>query len=268
MMIFVRICLQFVVLLSAKVSGIFLTGSIPSHIEYPPINFCLQNNVENASISFEFKTSQSKEALLFYAQNKDQDHILISYISSGHIQASVQQRDVVCRIRAGPFRVANGRWKTLTLKKVEGMVSLLFGEVEKSIEIKKCTRNIKASFNTPESNNYKHIHEEFQQSFAYFGGIPLVFKRFSQKLTQPHVAHLRPFNGYLKNVFYRNCSCQATRVVPISGKGYEVIPVEVCDVNRKLCAKGCMCRTLEYSGHHCDCSETYCVESKALCFNY
>lgn len=254
------------ILFATSVSGIFITGSPPSHVRYPPVNFCLHNNAENASVSFEFKTSQSREAILYYAQNKEGGFILINYVSSGHLHASIQQGDVVCRLRSGPFKVTDGRWKSLTLGKVEQVVTLKFGEVERSVEIDKCVKNLqyKPPPNYPDNNyinNNKDGDEDMKSSFSFIGGIPLLFKRSLHKLHQPYVAELRPFNGYLKNVFYRNCSCQATRVMPISGQGFEVFPAEVCDLNRKLCAKGCLCRTVEYSGHQCDCSETYCVES-------
>ena len=229
------------------------------------MNFCLHDNAENASVSFEFKTSQSKEAILYYAQSKYGDYILIHYVSSGHLHASVQQGNVLCRLRHGPFRVADGRWKSLTLGKVKGVVSLHFEELEKSIEVDKCTKTQPHKSPPNTLNHYlysPHDEEELTRSFSFFGGVPLLFRRSLHKLTQPHVAQLRPFNGYLRNVFYRNCSCQATRVTPISGQGFEVFPAEVCDLNRKLCAKGCLCRTVEYSGHQCDCSEIYCVESE------
>ena len=224
-------------------SGINLYGSTTSHAVYPKWNACI-----NASISFQFRTTQDK-GLLMYVDDGQFDFFQVLH-DLGQVRVTlniVDGRDGAVEIDVGN-RVNDGRWHTVEIRRNRMETTLVVDADSDS----RFSFGSDFDFGTPANNSY-----------VFFGGVPQEgdYVGSLHKRSSPRVLFEEHFRGDIRNVLYGNCTCQRVRATVLSGQSFSNSPRESCEVAESPCREGCLCITQD-DGPHCDCSELKCVTGK------
>lgn len=215
-----------------------------SYARFPPWNACT-----NASISFEFKTTQ-EEGLLMYVDDGGRYDFMEVMQRSGTVVLQlniVDGREGKVEIRIGN-NVNDGRWHRVEILRNRMETTLLVDGTPSS----------RYSFG---SDFYFGRPTERQP--VYFGGLPPELEQSLHTLALPSSLFETRFMGDIRNVLYSNCSCQSVRAALVHSEGVNVYPREACDVrNPCLNQPGCVCIS-DDNEPKCDCSQIECVAGKS-----
>lgn len=221
---------------------IYLPGLPASFAKYPPWNACT-----NATFSFEFRTTRANAALMYTDDNGINDFFQVT-LTKGKVELSVKivdDKDGAVRLSKGSS-LNDDQWHRVDIKRNRMETTLVVdGAEDRKVAIG--SDFYFGRFNEP--NNY-----------VYFGGIPLQYHKSLKSLSLPSVIFEPRFAGYIRNVFYGNCTCRTIRGQFIEGVGVSLEPREVCEV-RNPCGAGCVCiSTDDQPG--CNCQDLECSEGK------
>lgn len=218
-------------------SALHFPGSRISYARYPKWNAC-----PNATISFQFKTTQSDGLLMYTDDHGTYDYLEVIHMS-GRVRVTmniVDGRDSPIQLDTGRD-VNDGRWHTVEIHRNRMETVLTVDDVSTS----RLAFGSDFYFGNLEQNND-----------VFFGGLPdddLNSLSFPTALFQPR------FQGSIRNIMYANCSCVRTRAKFIEGAGVTLSPPETC-TERNPCRNGCVCVS-EDEGPTCDCSDLTCTVS-------
>lgn len=223
-----------------------IQGTDSSYARYPHWNACI-----NASISFEFKTTQQSGLLMYADDGGRYDFFEIMHMN-GRVRTVlniVDGRDGHINLDVG-VSVNDGQWHKVELRR---------NRMETILMVDGATTN-KFAFGSD-----FHFGAPQNNSHLFLGGLPAELRRNLHALALPSVLFQPRFKGQMRNVLYSNCTCQTTRAQMLEGVGVNLNPPESCDV-RNPCREGCLCITTD-TDHRCDCSELQCVTG-TCCFCY
>lgn len=221
---------------------VFLQGSETSHLRYPKWNSC-----SNSSIAFDFRTTQ-REGLLFYVDDGGHsDFLEVSHVA-GHVKAVIKIADV--RTMSSSITVNDGRWHNVLLQRNGQQTTLVVDGISDS----SYSFGADVNFGLGPQNN----------SYVFVGGLPSQFSWNLNTLSLPSVFFRKRFNGFVRNVLYRNCTCMREKVGFLGGAGYVDQMGELC--NHYSCPKGCLCLSLD-TETKCDCADKHCIAGKLTCLS-
>lgn len=243
--------------------GMFLSGSESSHLRYPQLSFC-----QNSSISLDFKTTASPEALLVYTDDLSRgrpDYLEISYDTSGHVTALVRDENRR-KFRIGPYLLNDGRWHRVELRKVNSKIYLILDGIVTTAAYAYGESGTDGQLTGDELQLPATTSDQYRGgSYVYVGGLPAGIRENPGLISLPSAALKRSLNGYIRNVIYRNCTCQTARIRHIDGSGFVDYPPSKCDDGSRRCLKGCTCVLTDNEPlFKCDCSEKHCVDSMLI----
>ena len=229
-----------------RAQGIYLQGPPRnSYARFPPWDACV-----NASISFEFKTTQ-EEGLLMYVDDGGRFDFMEVTQRSGSVTLKlniVDGREGSVEIQV-ENNVNNGRWHR---------VEILRNRMETTLVV-----------DGDPSSRYSfgsdfYFGDPDNRMPVYFGGLPAEMEQDLQNLALPSSLYQTRFKGDIRNVLYANCTCETTRVSMERGEGVNAYPREACDVSNPCRNQaGCVCISEDTAGR-CDCSRaSQCVPGKA-----
>ncbi|XP_055869522.1 uncharacterized protein LOC106070898 isoform X3 [Biomphalaria glabrata] len=224
------------VLICACESIVFL-GERETYAKYPKWNAC-----SNASIQFEFKTTQ-KDGLLMFTDDRGQYDYLQVAIVDGSVHLWINfVREINQNLTIALGKDLNdGRWHNVAVKR---------NRMESTLEVDN-NQFSRVSFGSDfnfgdflETNNY-----------MYFGGLPLLYNRSVSNAVLPVSVQNTPFVGEIRNILYFNCSCMPVRPSVIEDRGTSRRPQEACEI-RNPCDKNkdkyCVCISAD-DGPGCQC---------------
>ncbi|CAH1790209.1 unnamed protein product [Owenia fusiformis] len=221
--------------------GLELTGTDGSYAMYPKWNACI-----NASIKFEFKTRQ-RDALIFYTDDGGRYDFFKLNLTNGALTLTlniVDGHEGFVQLTLGS-NLGDGVWHQVEILR-HRMETILYLDGQ---EQKRLAFGSDFNFGKLETN-----------SMVYFGGLPHSFWANIHSLADPASYLNDRFSGSIRNILYRNCSCDITRVSYLDGKNAVTVPKEACE-ERNPCKKGCLCVSKD-EGPFCDCSELGCGKSE------
>ena len=188
--------------LLTPVPGIYLQGTEESYARFPKWNACV-----NATISFEFRTTQP-EALLMYVDDGGKYDFFQVVLSGGEIAIElniVDGRDGHVYLNQGR-NLNDGRWHKVEIRRNRMETTLIVDDINQQSEF---AFGSDFNFGTLEKNSY-----------VYFGGMPNVFISKLTELALPSVMfNTVRMQGSFRNVLYGNCTCQTVRAQMIQGVG-------------------------------------------------
>jgi neurexin len=219
----------------------YLQGTDMSYARYPKWNACI-----NASIGFDFRTTQ-KEGLLLYTDDGGRYDFFEIMHRNGRVTAVlniVDGRDGHIQIDVGS-NVNDGKWHRVKLQRNRMETTLMVD----GVTARKFSFGSDFHFGTPENNSH-----------VYLGGMPAELRRDLHALALPSVLFQARFKGSMRNILYSNCTCNTVRARMLDGAGVQTEPREACDV-RNPCRDGCMCVSTDTSTD-CDCTDLQCVTGR------
>ena len=232
------ISLAAVVVLVTKVSTFSMTGQ-SSYASFPPWNGCA-----NASFTFEVKTTL-RDALLWYADDGGTYDFIQIEMSNGRIRLLLNTEDGkdgrVVEITLG-HNLNDNQWHKIRLKR-RRMQTFLYVD---TLSDRKDAMGADVNFGGKGRNSH-----------VFIGGLPEKFKQNLENLALPSVMFIPRFQGSVRNIIYRNCSCLKVRVPMIEGEGVSLVPPESCEV-RNPCREGCICESTD-NATKCDCEDLECM---------
>lgn len=218
---------------------VFLQGSETSHLRYPKWNTC-----SNSSISFDIRTTQPDGLLLYIDDGGLSDFLEVSNVA-GHVRAVIRISDV--RTMTSHIAINDGRWHNILIQRNGPQTSLVVDGISDS----SYSFGADLSFGLGPQNN----------SYVFIGGLPSQYSWNLNALSLPSAFYRKRFNGFVRNVLYRNCTCMRQKVRFLDGAGYVDLTEELC--HHYSCPKGCLCLSLD-TETKCDCADKQCVAGK-LC---
>ncbi|XP_014668355.1 PREDICTED: uncharacterized protein LOC106809700 [Priapulus caudatus] len=231
---FVLLLLAIVLLLDTA-AGLEFQGRPNGYARYPKWTAC-----HNASISFEFKSRQSKALLMYTDDGGTYDFFEVT-LHRGKVKLQFhigsEERKRVARIE-GERTVNDGGWHKVEVRRNRHDTLLIVdGHV--------VARQFLATNFT--FGNYD------TNSDVYFGGVSGVSPH---AFALPSVIYEPPrLNGHIRNVFFSNCSCGAIyRPALVDSDGVATYPLETCErfTAREPCSEGCICISQDREPA-CDC---------------
>ena len=244
---FVPLGVVLALLLPLNVLGIYLQGSEESYARFPKWNACV-----NATISFEFRTTQS-DALLMYVDDGGLYDFIQVVISGGEVSVTLNIVDGIdgqVYLNQG-FRLNDGQWHKVEIRRNRMETILIVDDINQQSQF---AFGSDFNFGSSLANN----------SYVYFGGMPNDYMARLHNLALPSVMfNTARFQGSFRNVLYGNCTCQTSRSQMVSGVGVmdDGQHQEQCD-RTDPCREGCICISTDDNEPGCDCSEMQCVTGK------
>lgn len=215
--------------------AIYLQGKKFNYAKYPVWDACI-----NASMSFDFKTRKADDSLLMYMDDRGlSDFLQVKLKKQGiTLMMKVSHNPDISKQVSVPGRFSDNLWHTVTIIRNRMEVILTTDGQSRSVFL--------------EGSDF-HLGNVTQNSYLYFGGIPKQLYNDLHKLSNPEIIVAGNFQGYIRNVIYRNCSCVPIRAEII--EGYDVneeAESEKCKLSN-ICGKGCVCISTD-TDIGCDCS--------------
>ena len=233
-----------------------LTGEFGSFAQYPTWNGC-----NNASFSFEFRTTQRVTPMnvtLWYVDDGGStDFFSLMIVHSRQVRLVLQLADASdggVEIVLG-HEVNDGHWHRVEVRRKRAVTFLVVDNETNSQDL------FGEHFHFGQTNASATASDDDDPSHVYIGGIPPKFSIASgliTKLAMPSVVFMDRFRGSFRNVVYSNCTCQRSRVQLVGGRVDGSIDADdVCE-SRNPCRDGCLCISSD-AGPTCDCSDLVCV---------
>ncbi|BFZ21895.1 hypothetical protein BsWGS_24934 [Bradybaena similaris] len=195
-------------------------GESETFARYPKWNAC-----NNASIMFEFRTTQADGLLMYTNYHGERNSIQVA-ITEGAIQlriSFVEEKEQNVELILGN-NMNNGNWHSIEVKR-NRMETTLFVDNSQSSKV---------AFGDD-------VGEEMDtNTYMYFGGIPSSIIQNQAEPLIPSKVLNTPFRGEIRNIVYFNCSCIPVRASMLEGLGVNTEPKEACDI-RNPCPTGCHC---------------------------
>lgn len=223
-----------------------MNGRTGSYAKFPKWNACT-----NASITFEFKTRQSK-GLLMYTDDSGTYDFFELVLLDGALRMRlniVDGRDGSVEFLVGK-NLNNNNWHKVLIqrKRMETTITL---DDNRDLTQTKLSYGSDFNFGDIEKN-----------SGVYFGGMPQHhFSTNLRNLALPSVMFEKRLRGIFRNVIYGNCSCSLVRATAEPNPNLEFGIPEVCET-RNPC-RDCLCISSD-SGPECKCVGLNCKSSKCL----
>lgn len=230
-----------VLCLAPKCAALILPGTSTSYARYPTWSGC-----PNASFSFEFSTTNTGKALLWYVDDHGSVDFFVLTVESNHIKLvlrTAEKTDGAVEI-VGGSRVADGRWHRVevrrrraeTLLDVDGTVNSNF--------------TFGSDFEFGSGSN----------SDVYIGGLPSNCSQSLASYSLPSACFTPHFRGKLRNVVYNNCTCQLERVSMLNGEGNTQGSEDSCEQSNTC--QDCLCISGDTPSRKCDCSNQQCTAGR------
>ncbi|ESO88048.1 hypothetical protein LOTGIDRAFT_97249, partial [Lottia gigantea] len=164
-------------------------GEPNTYARFPIWNACI-----NASVSFEFKTTQS-DGLLMYTDNNGRYDFFEVMVKDGSVRLRlnvIDEQDGSVEIILGN-NLNDNRWHSVEVKRKHFETIL---QVDGTSSSKVAFGSDSTVFRDRNKNNY-----------VYFGGVPLGYRRDSRGSQQDETVSDQKFEGDLRNILYFNCTC-------------------------------------------------------------
>ncbi|KAK6166927.1 hypothetical protein SNE40_023527 [Patella caerulea] len=223
------------------VNSLRFRGEPNTYAKFPVWNACI-----NASISFEFKTTQSNGLFLYTDNNGRYDFFEVA-LKDGSVQLRlnvVDEQDGSVEIVLGN-NLNDNRWHSVVVKRKHFETILQVDDTSSS----KVAFGSDSGFGDRRKNN-----------FVYFGGVPLGYARDSRRSPLDETVTDAKFEGDLRNILYFNCTCIPERASVLNYQGVSREPRETCEINNR-CPADCPCVSVEGdSGCECKYKESCIAE--------
>lgn len=235
-----------VLCLAPKCAALVLSGTSTSYARYPTWNGC-----PNASFSFEFSTTSrpTSATLLWYVDGGIHDShkdFLVLTIESSRVRLVLRtagEADGAVEI-INSNEVADGRWHRVEVRR-RRMDTLL--DVDGTVSLRSISG---ADFEFGIGTN----------SDVYIGGLPSDCRENLPTYSLPSACFNQRFSGKIRNVAYRNCTCQLERVSMLNGDGTTQDSEDWCERNNTC--RGCLCISGDARSTKCDCSSQQCTAGR------
>ena len=233
--------------------GIYLQGTERSYARYPKWNACV-----NASISFEFQTTQQESTLLYVDDGGKYDYFDMLQ-TNGRVRLLfniVDGTDGSVQIDLAT-NVNDGHWHRVEIRR-NRMETILTVDEETGSRYAFGSDFHFGDLGRPEARIISANSEVF------IGGVPSTYgveDSSLSRLANPEVFWQPRFRGSIRNVLYNNCTCLPVRAPYLGGEDVNLYPREDCEI-RNPCRAGCICVSTD-GGSDCDCSERDCQSGKA-----
>ena len=247
------------------VSSLHYRGTYRSYAEYSGWNVC-----RNASLSFQFKTTQVEGLLLYVHDGGAYDFIEVMH-ASGRVKLIiniVDGRDGHVMIVSG-YDVNDGEWHDVKLTRNRMQVLLTVDGVTDS----RIAFGSDYHFGYPSStishsdilnhNNSNYPRGEGGIYPLYFGGVPAEYETNLHGMSLPSTLYQPRFIGEIRNVMYSNCTCKMTRARHQVAVDVIDSPRESCDLENP-CQTGCICVSGDDRETRCDCTKQKCGSGKNM----
>ena len=238
------------VLVIYTANAIQFTKTSKTYAKFPKWNACI-----NASLSFEFRTLQSK-SLLMYTDDRGRFDYAEILLVDGRVRLRmniVDGREGSIEITLGE-RLNNNRWHRVEIQR-NRMETTLYVDGQSDSRV---AFGSDFNFGEIQRNNY-----------VFFGGLPNEYYDGDQTkletLSLPSAYFEPRFDGSLRNIIYGNCSCMSVRAQLVTGESVSLNPREACDVENQ-CSSNCLCVTRD-DGPGCQCVGFDCPQGECICMH-
>ncbi|RUS82776.1 hypothetical protein EGW08_009476 [Elysia chlorotica] len=168
-------------------------GEPETYAKFPKWDAC-----DNATIMFDFKTSQPNGLLMYTDDSGRYDYLQVA-LQDGLIHLwinFVRNEEKSVSIKLGDGNLHDGTWHTVEVKRNRMETTLIVDETQQS----------QVAFEA----NYR-IGDLDSKNYMYFGGIPSSFRGHAGANKLPESVLNTPYSGELRNILYFNCTCLPTR---------------------------------------------------------
>ncbi|XP_062614011.1 uncharacterized protein LOC134275752 isoform X2 [Saccostrea cucullata] len=238
------LCICFVV---TCVRGIYIRApkDKESFAQYPKWNACI-----NASLSFEFKTTQATGLLMYTDDGGSYDFFELS-LQRGIAQLRiniVDGHDGSVEFQVGQ-NLNDNKWHRVTIQR---------NRMETTFSVDQ-----ESSKNVSYGSDF-YFGNLANNSDVYFGGMPESYMKHLETLALPSVMFDPHLAVEIRNVIYGNCSCVPVRGSLIRGVSLDGRFTEACE-QRNHCGD-CLCISVD-AGPKCQCDETQkCGQDTSVVF--
>lgn len=205
-----------------------------SYAQYPKWNACI-----NASLSFEFKTSQGTGILMYTDDGGSYDFFEMS-LEGGAARLRiniVDGHDGSVEFQVGQ-NLNDNKWHRVTLQR---------NRMETTFSVDQ-----ESSKNVSYGSDF-YFGKLENNSDVFFGGLPESYMKNLENLALPSVMFSKHLAVEIRNVIYGNCSCEPVRGSLVHGVSLDGRFTEACE-QRNPCGD-CLCISAD-AGPQCQCDET------------
>lgn len=221
-------------LLASSSEGLRFLGQPETYARYPKWNAC-----HNASLSFEFRTSQPTALLLYTDDNGRYDYLQLA-LTKGSVRLWINfvgEENRYVDIEANTEPLNDGRWHRVEIRRNRMETVLLVDGTQTS----------KVAL----GSDFEFGRDPAQNNYIFFGGVPNSYANNLRGLALPSAFFTEKFRGDVRNILYFNCSCIPVRASLVEGQGVTSDPAEACEV-RNSCPEDCPCISAD-NGSGCEC---------------
>lgn len=221
-------------LLASSSEGLRFLGQPETYARYPKWNAC-----HNASLSFEFRTSQPTALLLYTDDNGRYDYLQLA-LTKGSVRLWINfvgEENRYVDIEANTEPLNDGRWHRVEIRRNRMETVLLVDGTQTS----------KVAL----GSDFEFGRDPAQNNYIFFGGVPNSYANNLRGLALPSAFFTEKFRGDVRNILYFNCSCIPVRASLVEGQGVTSDPAEACEV-KNSCPEDCPCISAD-NGSGCEC---------------